>query len=277
MVKKRSVVITEIKMKLIKEAGMKCANPGCINYRTHIHHIMEWAIYQTHDEAHMIAICPSCHDEVHNGKLGISDDILYSWKSELRMKLNRDQIYVEPATDFKLLLGSIAFQVSECLSVFKLSDSNKLSFRLEDKDIFLANLNVTTIDGKNVIKVIENNVKYEIEEHLKYYRRTGKITVRAPFTQEFLPQWAMKQMEYQQPQFGRNNELTLLDIEVLKPGVVKVEGIWVNNNYIIIITKNSLSFLRPGLREPISLLGEGENTIIKYTGDITKELFGFEG
>lgn len=74
MAKLRKAVPKNIKMDLIKKAGMKCANPGCSNYRVHIHHIKQWAIYQSNDEKDMIAICPVCHDVAHNGDLIIDDE-----------------------------------------------------------------------------------------------------------------------------------------------------------------------------------------------------------
>ncbi len=47
----------KIKKKLIQSAGNKCTKPGCSVRRTHIHHIKEWAVYQTNKEAEMIAAC----------------------------------------------------------------------------------------------------------------------------------------------------------------------------------------------------------------------------
>jgi hypothetical protein len=70
-----------LKAQLIKQAGDKCANPGCSNWRVHLHHIQHWAVYKTHDGKHMIAICPSCHDAVHTS--GIDDEMLYRWKTYL--------------------------------------------------------------------------------------------------------------------------------------------------------------------------------------------------
>src|SRR5918996_6078095 len=96
------------KKRLRAEAGHKCANPGCPNRRTHIHHIREWAVYQTHVEQHMIAVCPSCHDAIHHGEIPLDDAVLYRWKSIPRGSGEiRSNIYVEPDRQPKLLLGSI--------------------------------------------------------------------------------------------------------------------------------------------------------------------------
>jgi hypothetical protein len=65
----RPKVTEEVKNRLRTEARGKCANPGCSNVRAHIHHIREWAVYKTHDDQHMIAVCPACHDAIHHGAL----------------------------------------------------------------------------------------------------------------------------------------------------------------------------------------------------------------
>ncbi len=65
MAKQQRNVPKSLKAQLIKDAGDKCANPGCSNWRVHLHHIKHWVVYKTHDGKHMIAICPSCHDAVH--------------------------------------------------------------------------------------------------------------------------------------------------------------------------------------------------------------------
>jgi hypothetical protein len=59
---------------------------------------MEWYIYGTHDPNHMIAVCPTCHDEIHHGRLPISDETLYKWKSIERSASSMDTAYltVEP-------------------------------------------------------------------------------------------------------------------------------------------------------------------------------------
>jgi hypothetical protein len=64
MAEHRPAIKRGIRKRLLREAGGKCANPGCMNVRAQIHHIMEWYIYGTHDPNHMIAVCPTCHDEI---------------------------------------------------------------------------------------------------------------------------------------------------------------------------------------------------------------------
>lgn len=99
-----------LKKYLLEEAGYKCANPGCSNRLIEIHHIKEWCIYYTHDKAHMIAVCPACHDTITRGNLRIDDETLYRWKNITRGELNHDHIYVERGSPVRMLFGSITVE-----------------------------------------------------------------------------------------------------------------------------------------------------------------------
>jgi hypothetical protein len=144
MANHRSSVPEATKQALRDQAGSKCANPGCPTVRTHLHHIREWAVYQSHDGRHMVAICPSCHDSVHHGSLRILDQTLYRWKSVTRTAdAGRGHLYVEPGRQAKLLLGSIAVAGDAGLLVFELSTGSCLSFALKEGDIMLLSLTLS--------------------------------------------------------------------------------------------------------------------------------------
>jgi len=270
----RPPVKKDMKERLIKEAGMKCANPGCTNYRVHIHHIREWAIYKTHDEKHMIAICPACHDEVHYGVLKIDDATVYRWKNIKRTKNNRDQLIIEPDLDSKLLLGTINVTGPSGVTVFELSNSNKLGFKLVDGDIFLMNLSIRDLNNEETIKVVENHVKYKLDEKIEYTRRNGRIKITTSNFLDFIPLWALPKML----SIGYSLEkgiLTLLDVEVMEPGLVKVKGLWSDNNQVVLITDEAFSFIFPYIERPLTFAG-GENTTLRHMGKVSKSLFGFK-
>ena len=129
--KQQRNVPKSLKAQLIKDAGDKCANPGCSNWRVHLHHIKHWAVYKTHDGKHMIAICPSCHDAVHTSR--IDDETLYRWKSISRPAANeiRDHLYVEPSPEIRCLTGSMCVLADSTNAlVFTLSNSNHFGFRV---------------------------------------------------------------------------------------------------------------------------------------------------
>lgn len=270
----RKAVPQKIKYNLIKEAGYKCANPGCANFRAHIHHIKRWAVYQLNDENSMIAVCPSCHDEIHNGILGIDDETLLRWKNIKRPNQPSDHLYVEPSDSLKLLLGTIAVTGTSGLSVFEFTSNNKLSFNILDNDIFLLNLQISSVSGDELIKIKQNHIKYKIGEPLEFNRRPGKISITAPLNPEYIPFWAFFKMWKQEPNFDVNSRLTLLELEVVEPGLVQVQGIWAESSRVIIITKKSLNFLTPFLERPISLCGDGKESVLYYKGPINTSLFG---
>lgn len=136
-------------------------------------------------------------------------------------------------------------------------------------------MSITDLNGKQILKVVENRVKYQITKPLKYERRQGKLRITAPSTSKYIPEWALMKIRAQVPQYADNGRFVMLDIEVVKPGIVKVQGVWVNGFEVIIITENLLSFITPGLRQPLSMCGEGENSVLHYTGPIDTSLFGF--
>lgn len=75
MAKLQRSIKPKIKQRLYEETGNKCANPGCSVWRSHIHHIKQWAVYKVYNAPDMVAICSSCHDEVHHGVLGTTDEV----------------------------------------------------------------------------------------------------------------------------------------------------------------------------------------------------------
>jgi hypothetical protein len=274
--KQRPAISNELKERLIREAGSKCANPGCPNRRTHFHHIKDWAVYETHDARDMIAVCPSCHDAIHHGTLSISDQVLYRWKKLARPDGTvRDHLYVEPGRPVKLLLGSIAVSCQQEAIVFELSSHNRLKFRILGGDILLLDLRVSSLSGREVLWVVDNHIRHESDPAIAYEQVPGHLRVRAPATPEYIPIWGLQKMRIREPTYASDNLVTLLELEVLEPGLVSVQGLWAEDARCVLITRKHLSFIRPSLREPLSIAGEGKDTVLHWTGPINSALFGF--
>jgi len=267
-----------LKRLLIDKAGGKCANPGCSNWRVHIHHIKHWAVYKAHDADDMIAICPSCHDAAHHGQLKITDEMLYQWKGVVRPKVpDSIHIYVEPASELKLLTGSISIAtLNDRASVFELSNSNHLKFRILDKDLLQISVRLQDQWGKELLRVVENHVRVVRDKSITFDYRPGRARVTVPATDDFAPQWLIDQVRCQDPEFAVDGRLVALDIEVVKPGLVRVQGCWPDGDTGIVITDKALSFCSRGRREPQSIAGGGENSVIVWRGPITKSIFGFK-
>lgn len=268
----------ELKRQLIAEAGGKCANPGCSNWRVHIHHIKHWAVYKAHEASHMIAICPSCHDAAHHGALKITDEALYLWKGIARPTApDSAHIYVEPATELKLLTGSICIATkNDQAAVFELSNTNHLKLRVLDHDILQVSVRLQDQNGKEILRVVENHVRVNRDERIVFDYRAGRARVTVPAVDDFAPAWLISQVRVQDPSFAADGRIVALDIEVLKPGLVRVRGCWPDGNVGVVITDKALSFCTLGLREPVSLVGAGEGSVLMYAGPITSAMFGFK-
>ena len=259
------------KKKLIYESWNKCANPGCTNYRVHIHHIKEWAVYWTNNPNDMIAVCPSCHDAIHYWKLKISDETLYQWKEIKRITTYSDAIFIEPWVESKLLLWSTTIQWDNVI-VFEQSENKSLSFKLVDNDILFIDLKIADLNNNELLKVIQNQIRYK-NEIISYQKVPWKILVSCKFPNLFIEEWAIKQMREHFPNYCKDWIIELLKIEVIKPWLVKISGIWMNHNWGYIVNENSISIIQKGLIKPISIMWNWEETTLKWLWPIGTSLF----
>jgi hypothetical protein len=113
--------------------------------------------------------------------------------------------------------------------------------------------------------VCDNHVRHIRRNDVKFLKVPGRVEVQVPCTTEFIPDWALHQIRHQVPGFGASGWLTMVGLDVLKPGLIRVQGAWLMEGNGVIITEDRLSFLSPGLREPVS-----------YMGPIELALFGFK-
>lgn len=268
-----------LKRLLVEKAGGKCANPGCSNWRVHIHHIKHWAVFKTHVAADMIAICPSCHDAVHHGRLTITDDVLYEWRAIARRATpGAVHIYVEPADSLKLLTGSIAISTTnDQAAVFELSNTNHLKFRVLDRDLLLVSSRLLDQHGNELLRVVENHVRVAKDRRISFDHYAGRARIVVPATDDFVPKWLLEQVRSQSPDFGANGQIIAADIQVVKPGLIRVQGCWPDGDVGVVITDKALSFCVRGQQQPTSMIGAGEDSVLLYAGPVTKSLFGFGG
>ena len=143
----------------------------------------------------------------------------------------------------------------------------------------MLDLVVGTIDGQQVIHVSDNYIRHNPRPDVELFQVPGNVRIDTPCSEEFLPDWALRQMRVQEPDFAASGRMTALAISVLRPGLARIEGVWAQQNRAVIITRERLSFVRPDLIQPISLIGDGEASGIycASTGVIDTPLFGFEG
>jgi hypothetical protein len=269
----RSKTPRAVKDRLIREAGDKCANPGCTTVRAQIHHIMEWHVYGTHDPDHMIAVCPSCHDEIHHGRLGISDDTLYGWKGIDRPSstVETGLIFVSPSENIEINCGSVRVKTkAQELVVFELSNSNRLGFRIEDGEILLLSLRLTDRTGNVILKVVNNRVRVNKDKSLTYESRAGRVLVTAPPTLRYIDTQYLADMRQAEPQFAADDRLIVIDLEVIAPGSVKLLGFWQSEEGAIIVTPTGVNLIRPGKQH-----ARIEGIHFEIDGPVTPRAFGF--
>jgi len=273
MTKRRPKIDDKIKEQLRQETGGKCANPGCSVMRTHIHHIKHWSVYQTHDAKHMIAVCPTCHDAIHFGKLSITDEVIYKWKWIRRSnKTVRSHLYIEPGETTKVLVGSVSVVTPDEAQIFEVSMNNKLKFRVVDGDILMLDLKIFSAAGNEILRVIDNHIKHEKDPLVEFRQVPGQFQVVVPNNSEYVPQWAIEATQEHEPGFGINEKIPIVHIEVIRNGVVRVQGIWLENEKAIVCTSERLVFCSPNGNSQIT--GEGEGTVLKTSKGMAS-FFGF--
>ena len=281
MATRRKKVPLAVKEKLIAESGGKCANPGCANWEVHLHHIKHWAVHQNHNHVDMIAICPSCHNEVHAGNLKITDQVLYQWKGIKRSATpDSGHIYVEPASQLKLLTGTIALSSSlDQAAIFELSNANRLTIRILDENILQVTSHLKNLKGVPILRVVENHVRVHHDPNVEFSYRAGHARATTPTSEDYIPNWLIENMKSVAPEFAAFGRVTAFEIEVVKPGVVRVEGFWPDSDTAVVITKELFCFCRrEGFRggpKPLCIKGGGEDSLLKWFGKIDKAMFNF--
>lgn len=155
----RPKVPKPIKLALLQQTGQKCANPGCSSGLLEIHHIKQWAVYQTHDQESMIAICPTCHEAVTRGSLRISDEELYHWKGiERSQSVLTGHLFIEPGPMPRLVLGDFEFIGPEGVTIVEFENA-KLSLAVREQELAILNLKVVDASGNSLVDVVDNYVR----------------------------------------------------------------------------------------------------------------------
>lgn len=147
--------------------------------------------------------------------------------------------------------------------------------RVLDKDILQVSVRLKDQDGNELLRVVENHVRVIRDKDIMFNYRAGHAWITVPAAGNFTPRWLIERVRTQDPTFAGDGRIIALDVEVLKPGLLRVQGCWPDGHVGVVITERALSFCRFGSREPISLVGAGEGSVLMYTGPITSALFGF--
>ncbi len=224
----------------------------------------------------MIAVCPSCHDQIHTGDLNINDAELYQWKNINRENRPRTaHVYVEPAQSLSLLTGSITLVTQGNIAVFGLSASNQLSIRVLDGEYLQITSDLQSFDGREIFRVVENHVRVGHDPNVCFEFRPGRARVTVPASASYIPSWVIERMRHDEPAFASDNRVTAFDMTVIRPGVVRVEGFWPSPAGVVVITQEALTFCRLGAGPSPRIMGHGEETRMHFSKSITSSMFMF--
>lgn len=263
---KRKKIKADLKEKLLNEMGNKCANPGCANIRTHLHHIKEWAIYQSDDPAILIPVCPTCHDAIHHGKIKITENELLGWKQIKRNQTHhRAHVYIEPSNEFSILLGPYQLKYSENEIIVLDFDGPKLAFSIRNSEIFLTDAIVSDLFSNQLIVVVQNHVKVTNDPDISFETHPGRVIVKTNTPKKFIPNEVINHY------FDRKKILPniLFDIHITSPGHVKIEGIWSSLSRTVFIDWRYWSLFKNGkCIGNYGAYGVGEPPILKIKGKI---------
>jgi hypothetical protein len=155
--------------------------------------------------------------------------------------------------------------------VFDLGRAQRLGFAVRDGEIMLLNLKLSKLGGPLVLDVVDGYVRSRTNG-VELSTRPGKVHVSGGATAEFMPGWAREQLMNAQL-LAPEADLPLLDLEVIAPGLVRVQGIWMEQNTGVVITPGALAFLRADRQFPVRLMGEGEASILEYMGPVEASVF----
>ena len=65
----RPPIPTEIRRRVLTDAGHRCAIPTCRVIICEVHHIIPWETVKKHEYENLICLCSNCHTFVHEGKI----------------------------------------------------------------------------------------------------------------------------------------------------------------------------------------------------------------
>lgn len=98
----RDAIPADLRRRILVEAGHRCAIPTCRHIKVEIHHIVPWAKCRVHEYDNLIALCPNCHTQAHDGAIDSKSLRLY----KLNLRFAHDKYsQVEIDTLFELAKG----------------------------------------------------------------------------------------------------------------------------------------------------------------------------
>jgi len=83
----RPPIPSELRRRVLIEAGHRCAIPTCRHIDVDVHHIVPWEQCEKHEYDNLIALCPNCHRRADRGE--IDRKALRIYKANLRFAIEK--------------------------------------------------------------------------------------------------------------------------------------------------------------------------------------------
>ncbi len=174
----------------------------------------------------------------------------------------------------RLVLGTLSAQGTSGLVVFSRDPHRRLAFRINDMEIMLLEASVWSANGARLARVVDGYFEAEPGSAAVVVQRPGHFRISHPLCNDVMPDWALRQMRKFEPSFAGDGSVRLLDMEVLSPNLVRVQGVWLDETGGMIITEGGMSFVRP--ERSFSVVGAGLGTVFMYVGPVDQALFAME-
>ena len=140
---KRPPIPSDLRRRVLVEAGHRCAIPTCRHIDVDVHHIIPWAECHEHKYENLIALCPNCHRRSHKGD--IDRKSLRIYKANLRYTHDKfsqfevDMLF-ECYSAWRSGNRGIAFASYLLLLIKRLVDSNFVDVRQGNVGVMIGGL-----------------------------------------------------------------------------------------------------------------------------------------
>ncbi len=141
----------------------------------------------------------------------------------------------------KLMTGTICFMSRGPEgSVFELSNTNKLRIRVLQEDKLQVTMSIRDQANKLLLDIVENHVKIVAGSDVEYSIRPGHIRVTVPAKSDFLPTWLVNHVQIAEPEYAADGKIIVAELEVLKPGLVRIAGCWPDDDVAFVVTRDEI-------------------------------------
>jgi hypothetical protein len=144
------------------------------------------------------------------------------------------------------MLGGLTYTCPNGLTVISLADSITLSYRLSSLNVMKLSLLLKTLDGRKVLEIEDGDVIRDAEPPLRYREVAGHIQLTVPPTSNYVPPWLLEQLQEVEPTYESGGLITLLDLEVVEPGLAAIQGTWAQPLDAIVVGRDWLRYFRVG-------------------------------